>query len=292
MNLRYISYPQIEYSFPLTLSRLWNLQTLIARHTTALAPPEIWKMPLLRHVQFYNISLPDPPSDSAFVLENLKTLFTITIWDCRDKVVERIPNIKKIKICQGQLECWSVHYLNNLGCLHKLESLEIGFTSFQTIPSPLDLLSKLTFPHSLTKLTLYGTRLPWGDMATKIGSLPLLQVLKLKWDSFVGSEWETFEGQFCSLKSLLIHDCGLVYWTIENTHFPCLEHLQLGFLKELKEIPFALGEIPTLQSIKLVACSSPLVSARGILEDQRDNYGNDVLQLHIDNFISYKLHIG
>ncbi|XP_057771447.1 putative late blight resistance protein homolog R1C-3 isoform X2 [Salvia miltiorrhiza] len=274
LNLRYISYPQTWYSFSPSLCRLWNLQTLIARHTEAVAPPEIWKMPLLRHVEFYSISLPDPPID-GFVLERLQTLFTVTIWDFRKKVIKRMPNIKKLKICQGKLESWSVDYLNNLACLHKLESLEI--TSFE-VANHLDFWSNLTLPRSLKKLTLCGTRLRWEDMPAKIGSLPHLQVLKLKHDSFVGSEWETVEGQFCKLKSLHIYGCDLVYWITESAHFPCLEHLQLEDLI-LKEIPLAIGEIPTLLSIKLVNCSTSAgVSATKIQEDQQENYGNDDLQ--------------
>ncbi|XP_047978105.1 uncharacterized protein LOC125220034 [Salvia hispanica] len=116
-------------------------------------------------------------------------------------------------------------------------------------------------------------------MPATIGWLPHLQVLKLKRDSFIGSEWETVEMQFCKLKYLQIDGCDLVHWTTESTHFPCLEHLQLEHLI-LKEIPLSIGEIPTLQSIKLVDCStSAVASATKIREDQQENYGNDDLQI-------------
>ncbi|XP_042022538.1 uncharacterized protein LOC121769842 [Salvia splendens] len=282
LNLRYISYPQTGHSFSPSVCRLWNLSTLTARHTTAVAPPEIWKMPLLRHVEFYSISLPDPPVD-GFVLESLQTLCTVTILDCRKKVLKRIPNIKKLKIHEGKLESWSVTYLNNLACLHKLESLEITiFGGFFQNSIPLEFWSNLALPHSLEKLTLFGTRIRWEDMPATIGWLPHLQVLKLKCDSFVGSEWETVERQFCKLKYLLIDSCDLVYWTTESAHFPCLEHLQLEHLI-LKEIPSVIGEIPTLQSIKLVDCSTSAgVSARKLQQDQQENYGNDDLQVQIE----------
>ncbi|XP_047978100.1 putative late blight resistance protein homolog R1A-10 isoform X1 [Salvia hispanica] len=285
VNLRYISYPQTGYSFSPSVCRLWNLYTLTARHTTAVAPPEIWKMPLLRHVEFYSISLPDPPID-GFVLGSLQTLCTVTIWDCRKKVLKSIPNIKKLKIHQGKLESWSVIYLKNLACLHKLESLEITiFGGFFQNSIPLEFWSNLALPHSLKKLTLYGTRIRWEEMPATIGWLPHLQVLKLKRDSFVGSEWETVERQFCKLKYLQIAGCDLVYWTTESAHFPCLEHLQLEHLI-LKEIPLAIGEIPTLQSIKLVDCStSAVASATKIREDQQENYGNDDLQVQIERSI-------
>ncbi|XP_047952412.1 uncharacterized protein LOC125197979 [Salvia hispanica] len=233
-------------------------------------------MPLLRHVEFHSISLPDPPVD-GFVLESLQTLCTVPIWDCRKKVLKSIPNIKKLKIHQGELESWSVIYLKNLACLHKLESLEITSGGFFQNSIPLEFWSNFTLPHSLKKLTLYGTQIRWEEMPATIGWLPHLQVLKLKRDSFVGSEWETVERQFCKLKYLHIVGCYLVYWTTESTHFPCLEHLQLEHLI-LKEIPLAIGEIPTLQSIKLVDCStSAVASATKIREDQQENYGNDDL---------------
>ncbi|KAL1538171.1 putative late blight resistance protein R1A-10 isoform X1 [Salvia divinorum] len=286
LNLRYISYPQgTWYSFSPSMCRLWNLYTLIARDTTTVAPPEIWKMPLLRHVEFNSISLPDPPID-GFVLESLQTLFTVTIWDCRIKVLKRIPNIKKLKIHQGRLESWSVTYLNNLACLHILESLEITiFGGYFRNSTPLEFWTNLALPHSLKKLTLLGTLIRWEDMPATIGWLPHLQVLKLKRNSFIGYEWETVERQFCKLKYLQIDGCYLVYWTTESTHFPCLEHLQLEHLM-LNEIPLAIGEIPTLQSIKLVDCStSAVASATKIREDQQENYGNDDLQVQVEDQI-------
>ncbi|KAL8466277.1 hypothetical protein ACS0TY_035408 [Phlomoides rotata] len=281
LNSRYLSYPDIGPSLPSSISRLWNHQTLIARDTSATAPPEIWKMPLLKHVEFCNIYLPDPPigeTGDDFVLENLQTLFRIRIWDCRVKVVEKIPNIK---ICQGQGEAerLSLDFLNNLSNLHKLESLCCFFIQGGIRSA---LLQNLMFPHSLKKLALHGCCLHWEDMTTTIGSLPLLEVLKLERNSFIGPHWETVEGDFCSLKFLLIRRCpDLEYWDTESTHFPCLEHLRLDSLMNLEKIPQDIGDIPTLQSIELVNCGvSAVISAKWILEEQEE-LGNEALHVRV-----------
>ena len=137
----------------------------------------------------------------------------------------------------------------------------------------------MSFPDSLKKLTLQCTYLHWKDMKTKIGSLPHLQVLKLRQGSFIGSEWETLEDQFLNLKFLLIERLDLECWITESVHFPCLEHLHLRYVERLREIPSCIGDIPTLHSIKLLCCSNSVVdSARKIIEEQEE-LGNEDLQI-------------
>ncbi|XP_047947589.1 putative late blight resistance protein homolog R1A-10 [Salvia hispanica] len=115
-----------------------------------------------------------------------------------------------------------------------------------------------------------------------IGSLPLLEILKLKYDSFIGSEWKTVEGQFLSLKLLVIERCHeLETWITEKTHFPRLKHLVLRGLQELKEIPSDIGNIDTLKSIELVDCSDSSVNSAEEIRDEQESYGNEDLQVHI-----------
>ncbi|EYU23530.1 hypothetical protein MIMGU_mgv1a018743mg, partial [Erythranthe guttata] len=105
-----------------------------------------------------------------------------------------------------------------------------------------------------------------------IGWLPNLEVLKLKYNSFVRAERETVEGQFCNLRFLLISmSTDLEWWTTDSNHFPRLEQLELLRLNKLKEIPSCIGEIPMLGSIVLNYCSqSAVVSAKEILDEQKD----------------------
>ncbi|KAL9156409.1 hypothetical protein ABFS82_09G074900 [Erythranthe guttata] len=273
--------------FPSSVYLLWNLQTLIVNDNfDAVAPSEIWKMPQLRHVRFNILDLPDPPpsgQDDDFFLGNLQTLLKVRKFKCGEEVVKRIPNIEKLQICyREEFEGCSSYCLNNLVRLCKLESFGCSFNTWNK-PNRDDMLQNFILPNSLKKLTLEGTNLYWEDMGTKIGLLPNLQVLKLKAKSFIGPEWETVEGQFCNLRFLGIYDshCGLEWWTTDSSHFPRLERLVLHFLDNFVEIPSAIGEIPTLQSIQLNNCTdSAVISAKRILEDQEElqNLG---LQVHV-----------
>ncbi|KAL7099154.1 hypothetical protein ACP275_09G065100 [Erythranthe tilingii] len=279
-----------------SLHHIWNLQTLIVYGAwNTIAPPEIWKMHQLRHIEFVMLDLPDPEmdgrdQDKIIVLENLQTLLQIRNFKCSEAVVKRIPNVKKLRLYYQDVEQLSSFCLNNLCRLEKLESLGCYFALEKEPIIRNHLLQNLNFPHSLKKLLLYRTRLHWGDMAIKIGSLPFLQVLKLETNAFCGDEWETIEGQFCNLKFLLIEDCGeLRYWRTESSHFPCLEQLSLRDLDILEEIPWGIGEIPTLETIVLKFCShSAVISAKEIVEEQLEN-GNEDLRVRVYFWKHYQL---
>ncbi|KAG8388623.1 hypothetical protein BUALT_Bualt02G0144700 [Buddleja alternifolia] len=271
---------------------LWNLQTLIIKgnRLEIMAPSEIWKMTQLRHVELEKLCLPDPPSledrQGDFVLGNLQTLLEILNFKCGEEVVKRIPNIKKLKVSYGNfsdgIKSGSRYCLINLVHLHKLESFSCDFHSTWWKPRRSDLLENLYSPHSLKKLTLCGCKLHWEDITTKVGSLPLLEVLKLV-GSFKGVDWTPVEDQFCRLKFLLINDSrdDLEYWNADNTHFPCLEQLFLRGFTKLNEIPSSIGDISTLWLIDLDNCSdTTVVSAKKILDEQEE-FGNMDLQIRV-----------
>ncbi|KAL8042740.1 hypothetical protein ABFX02_09G073000 [Erythranthe guttata] len=279
VNLRFIAIQSDgpkSSGFPSSVNLLWNLQTLVVNGTwDVVAPCEIWNMTQLKHVHFDRLELPDPPTggkDDKFVLDNLQTLTNIRNFKCGEELVKRIPNINKLQIFYFEEPQGFLSYcLDNLGHLHKLESLR--FFLYPINKPPLnDLVQNFILPNSLKKLTLEGTYLKWEDMNTKIGLLPNLQVLKLKVNSFVGTEWETVEGQFCNLRYLLINMCSdLEWWTTDSSHFPRLEHLVLQQLDKLNEIPSGIGEIPTLQSIELNLChDDAVISAKRIFDEQED----------------------
>ncbi|KAL7139688.1 hypothetical protein ABFS83_09G070200 [Erythranthe nasuta] len=294
VNLRFIAIrsdvPK-NSGFLSSVNLLWNLQTLIVNGIFAVvAPCEIWNMTQLKHVHFLQLELPDPPisaKDDEFVLGNLQTLTHILKFKCGEEVVKRIPNINKLQIFYfEESEGFLSYCLDNLGHLHKLESLRFILYP-RNKPSMNDLVQNIILPNSLKKLTLMGTKLKWEDINTKIGLLPNLQVLKLKEYSFVGTEWETVEGQFCNLKFLLIHMCSeLEWWTTDSSHFPRLEHLHLQYLDKLKEIPSCIGEISTLQSIQLIFCSKlAVISAKQILKEQED-FGNEDFRVQVFDTMS------
>ncbi|KAL9170215.1 hypothetical protein ABFS82_04G129900 [Erythranthe guttata] len=268
INSRYVACMG-SLSMSSSISRLWSLQTLVVDEELTL-PIEIWQMPQLRHVKAKTISLPDPPSDNAqkiTVLENLQTLSTVGEFKCSEEVIKRIPNVKKLGIV-----CSTVgsHCLSNLGFLHKLESLSLAFDG--TIGR-----GNMVFPSSVKKLCLSECKIPWEDMSI-VGSLPNLQVLKLRSNAAVGQKWISNEEEFVRLKFLLIELRELEIWEADSTHFPCLEELHLRTLN-LKEIPSDFSEILPLQVIDLNLCSSSLLTSAKEMSEERENLGYDALQI-------------
>ncbi|KAL6539804.1 hypothetical protein OROHE_011575 [Orobanche hederae] len=275
VNARYVAFESYFAARFAPTDRLpWNLHYINVYNLQSLtAPYEMWNLPQLRHVEFGSgFHLPDPPiSSCTIVLENLRKLATVINFKCREETVTKIPNIRNLKLRYENLVVGPINYhFKNLQNLHKLESLVFDFSRGGPDDDPLH---DLMFPHSLRKLSLnIKFSQHWEDVIEKIGSLPLLEKFKLVRGSFRGHEWGTTEGQFCSLKFLLISKCrGLEYWTTESTHFPRLERLVLDGLTELKEIPSDIGEITTLQSIEVIRCSeSAAISAGEILVEQRE----------------------
>ncbi|KAL1538104.1 putative late blight resistance protein R1A-3 isoform X2 [Salvia divinorum] len=289
VNSRFLAFsaPSPVLEFPLPIGVFWNLQTLIVNgFYTYTAPADIWSMPHIRHVQFRTgLYLPDPPNGhDEVVLGNLQTLERIENFSCSERVVKRIPNIQKLGIYYD--------YDENLDddryCLSNLEFLDkLEICTFRQRMSPREagsIESLINFPHSLKKLTIeiYQSEC-WDDILDKIGSLPLLQKLKLLEGSFGEGQWETSKGQFRSLKFLTLESCqDLRVWTTESSHFPCLEQLGLSRLDDLEEIPFDLADISTLGAIKVkFCCESVVVSAKRVLEEHEELYGEAALRVRV-----------
>ncbi|KAL7153387.1 hypothetical protein ABFS83_04G165300 [Erythranthe nasuta] len=293
INLRYVwiyydFYKHKHYSreLPWTVSLLWNVQTLkIGGFGIFYAPIEIWSMPQLRYLEFARLCLPAPPlrsqkKDEDIVLKNLHTLKTAVDLNLSEEVCKRIPNVKILKIKYNDFlpeRSSRETFIYNIGCLHKLESLNCQLGNVQPCGN---LVRNLKFPTSLKKLTLSGRKIEWEDLTT-IGSSHNLEVLQLKDGSMTGSEWNPVEGEFLRLKYLFIDSWELKHWNAESFHFPVLEKLYLSGLLHLDEIPSGIGEIPTLALIHLLSCSeSAAMSAMSILEEQ-ESFGNDHLRVVI-----------
>lgn len=208
-----------------------------------------------------------------------------------------MPNIKRLEMeikhhnSSGvefeEIYSYDCYCLYNIVRLNKLESLTF---TFQQVPELGDYINNLTLPSSLKRLTLWNCYLQWEDM-TLIGSLPSLEVLKLKDDSWslMGSDWGPIEGEFLRLKYLRICHNNLMYWNADSSHFLVLEKLVLDDLHELDEIPSGIGDIPTLRNISVDECSESVAnSAMKILEEQ-ESMGNEDLQVQIGFFFEEDL---
>ncbi|XP_073046602.1 putative late blight resistance protein homolog R1A-3 [Primulina eburnea] len=295
VNLRYLAFILFQSSkceIPPSISKLQHLQTLIIKRDImsighsgkVILPLEIWKMIQLRHLVFTKeTAFCFPPGDGLggtySVLENLQTFSGVLNFKFTKEAIGGFPNLKKLKLeydCNEPGEGWAKFCLGNLVHLQELEVLNLqlyglGFGSVDT---------SFAFPQRLRKLTLTGCKIPWEKMSI-IGCLPNLEVLKLLLGSFAGKEWETTEGEFLVLKYLQIRNIDLMEWRVESsTHFPCLETLILWCYK-LKEVPSSVGDIPTLQNLRVqVSHMKAKDSVSQIIEEQ-ENLGNDALQVRI-----------
>ncbi|KAL0464124.1 UNVERIFIED_CONTAM: putative late blight resistance proteinR1A-10 [Sesamum latifolium] len=287
-----LRYPKLEDGIMLTpsISKLQNLQTLIIRSGSYLArddrtlflPIQIWDMPQLRHlIVFHKTILPNPlvVPFGGQLLENLHTLSTVENFIFTSKAIEMIRNIKKLKVLYTSVWQASLaeYCLDNLVHLAQLETLNFRFITswWEKHPVPVS----FALPPNLKKLTLSGCGLTRQYMAT-IGSLPNLEVLKLRNDAFIGTQWESSQEEFPRLKFLLMERLNLKFWRAESTHFPVLECLIIRYCPEL-EIPCEIGEIPTLQLIVVGPQSKPAADSAELIQEEQQNLGNDLLQIRI-----------
>ncbi|KAL2493690.1 putative disease resistance protein [Forsythia ovata] len=290
VKLRYIALIYVgDGNLPASISKLCNLQTLIIyrghiKPRIATIPSEIWKMPWLRHLLLDRSILACPSGvNKSVILQSLQTLSQITNFRCNKEVLEMIPNLKKLVISyyHDSQTKWSSYCFENLVHLQQLEDLKCLFIAksyYMTFLCPLPV--NLAFPPKLKKLTLSGCGISWKNM-TIVGSLPNLEVLKLKDHAFEGPVWETNEGEFCKLKFLLIERTHLENWKASKTHFPSLQCLSLRYCYKLVEIPSGIGEIPTLQVIRLYECCPSAVISAELIQEEQQSFGNDVLQVCI-----------
>lgn len=155
----------------------------------------------------------------------------------------RIPHIKKLGV-QIELTPYSINQSSNLvlkcfDSTSKVESLEVLKCS---IINPV-LVNKypsssprsLMLPHGLKKLHLSGMGFPWA-YADVIGSLPHLEVLKLRSYAFQGPKWETEDGSFSRLVFLVIEDSDLVEWKPRGGSFGDLTYLRMTHCYKLREL--------------------------------------------------------
>ncbi|EYU24542.1 hypothetical protein MIMGU_mgv1a020452mg [Erythranthe guttata] len=288
-HLRYLAF-SYAVEIPRAVSNLQNLQTLIIylgtkfryRPSTVRLPSEIWRMPQLRHLICFNFDqLPDPHQESEITraLLNLQTLSRVRNLKCTETIMKMIPNVKKLGIFYSEDKYKQEYHLENLVHLQNLVNLKLTVRANLSFPN-----KSLNFPQTLKKLSLSGESLPWQSTMMSIGSLPNLQVLKLR--NYCGYAWKTSDGGFPELEFLLIESSDLRHWITESDHFPSLKWLLLRHCEHLREIPDAIGEIPTLQLIEVKGGSASLFeSAKGIQEEQQ-SWGNEALQVRCIEFRS------
>lgn len=266
VHLRFLALYGDFKILPASISNLWNLQTIIIRTTrrelNILA--DIWKMLQFRHLHTNGICfLQGPPAqtrknyEDPFVRRNIQTISTISPDSCNENILARTPNLKKLAV-RGKLialveEKGGSSMFDILAKLDRLESLKLLNDAFPLDPSQCIvpcLPQSYKFPPNLKKITLSDTFLEWKHMST-LGTLPNLEVLKLRDYAFKGTHWEPLDGGFRLLRVLHIGRTDLVRWDASGHHFPRLQHVVFRLCSSLDVIPLALAEVSALHNMEL-----------------------------------------
>ncbi|XP_059650668.1 putative late blight resistance protein homolog R1B-17 [Cornus florida] len=270
VHLRYLALHVDHEHFQLSMSNLWNLETImIDGPKGSLVLYDIKRMVKLRHVYTRRLIeiLDVPPDGSSFVLDNLQTTAKLDLSEGNTRL-GLFPNRKKLK-CHDR----------GFPTLHFLIHLETLTLFNDVLRWNLDLHMSV-FPPNLKSLTLSNFGLPWEKMSV-LGRLPNLEVLKLSDKAFEGPTWDTNDGEFRKLRFLKFQGLFIKRWNTCNDHFVNLQTLVLNDCQWLEEIPSSLGDIPTLEMIQVRWCNhSAEDSARQIQEEQK-MMGNDGLKILI-----------
>ncbi|KAL1563616.1 putative late blight resistance protein R1A-10 [Salvia divinorum] len=244
IHLRYIALSGDQFnSLPDAILKLWNLQTIridtLSRTFEIRA--DIWKMLQLRHLKTKAAIIISKEAKGK-AGENLQTLSRLSADCCWEEVFNKASNIKNLGI-RGKLS--TLADTRCLAGLDRLQKLKLVYDVFPDVIShtPLrELPSPDRFPPNLRILKLSCTYLEWKHMAT-LGSLPSLEVLKLKENAFMGKFWDTYGNGFPSLEVLHIARTDLEFWTASEDPSPLFPKLQCLVLKnceKLEEIPLLL----------------------------------------------------
>ncbi|XP_042005671.1 putative late blight resistance protein homolog R1B-16 [Salvia splendens] len=274
ISLTYLASYIPDSIIPPTIAKLQNLQTLIIYRSEVRLPLEIWSLRQLRHLIAFSFCPLLLPEGAMISLDNLQTLSMATNFVCSGRMVQMIPNIKKLGICYPETKFSAgYYYLQNLTRFRQLEKLKMEMHS-SSAPR-----LTLAIPKRLKKLELSGRWSPWRAM-TYFHYFGNLQVLKLKNYALSWEQWETTEGQFINLIRLLIDESNLKCWRTKWTHFPRLQCLMLHRCPYLDEIPYDIGKIPSLQLIEIDDHNQSLLcSAKKIQEEQRGRWGKEDLKV-------------
>ncbi|XP_047953289.1 probable disease resistance RPP8-like protein 2 [Salvia hispanica] len=228
-----------EQGFPIGISKLWNLQTLICQQPTTLGlPSEIWEMSELRHLKLYTTIEIGKGYNIRCACKKLQTIYFVRITPSliRSGFFEIIPNVIKL----------GIYYIDSpdtevdLSHLRKLEKLRC---ESELNKDGSRFLHQLIFPCNIRKLVLVGS-VVFRSFLTTLCALPNLEVLVIsdcvfERDGEAEEEvWEVTEGdEFRSLQCLRLISLNIVHWRADETNFPILRELYVTGCNDLEEIP-------------------------------------------------------
>ncbi|KAK9209677.1 hypothetical protein WN944_002045 [Citrus x changshan-huyou] len=247
LKLNIPSLKSLPSSFLSSISNLYTLDMPFSYiHHTA---DVFWEMNKLRHLNFGLFTLPAYPRDDCSSLENLNFISALHPCCCTPDILGRLPNLRKLRI-HGDLSNNQSLLSKSLYKLNCLESLKLVNESKMPRLSKI-VLDEYQFPPSLTHLSFYNTELMEDPMPT-LEKLPLLQVLKLKKNSYLGRKLTCGSHGFPKLKVLHLKSMlWLEEWTMGTGAMPKLECLIIDPCAYLKRLPKQLWSVKRFKKLEL-----------------------------------------
>ncbi|KAK8569076.1 hypothetical protein V6N12_007608 [Hibiscus sabdariffa] len=281
VQLRFLSLKKTRIrELPTSLVNLVGLQTLnlqtidkVSWESTVQVPDILWKMEQLRHL--YLPKWCGNVSDNLQLanLSNLQTLVNFPADKCDVRDLLLLTNLRKLVLNDPRhFESFvqifeppnkTLPYLTSLSLKTDLLSFPDKVVDLRKLLLGCPRLCKLhvegrienlprdnEFPSSLTKLTLWGSRLAEDPMEA-LGKLPHLKYLS-GWEVFIGKKMTCFKNSFPQLKTLLLRGLpNFQEWTIEEGAMPTLNRLGISDCYKLKMVPDGLRFITTLRELEI-----------------------------------------
>nr|KAJ0191442.1 hypothetical protein LSAT_V11C800439240 [Lactuca sativa] len=273
-------------SFPPSICNLWNLQTLWIKTLSSymVLPSNISDLVNLRHLGS-NADLYLPSIEGPMKL--LEVISKVVLGDGVDNFQKCFPGIKELTstlYSDKENDFEVLHYLQILILIgsgySRRRSVEGEFVRGEPNLGKNHII--IRFPATLKSLELERCGLPWSDMSI-IQSLPNLEVLVIVDNGFEGTLWKTTgEEQFQQLKFLRLEKLNIKQWEASSINFPCLQQLQVLNCIVLEEIPLELGDISTLEYIKVWNCGASLLESLQKIRQEQDDAGNYELKIFVD----------
>ncbi|KAK9035045.1 hypothetical protein V6N11_077096 [Hibiscus sabdariffa] len=281
IQLRFLSLKKTRIKeLPTSLGNLVGLQTLnlqtidkVSWESTVQVPNILWKMEQLRHLYLPNWCGNVTDKLQLANLSNLQTLVNFPADKCDVRDLLLLTNLRKLVLNDPRhfepfVQIFeppnkTLPYLTSLSLKTDLLSFPDKVVDLRKLLLGCPRLCKLhvegrienlprdnEFPSSLTKLTLWGSRLAEDPMEA-LGKLPHLKYLS-GWEVFTGKKMTCSKNSFPKLKTLLLRGLpNFQEWTIEEGAMRSLSRLGISDCYKLKMVPDGLRFVTTLQELEI-----------------------------------------
>ncbi|OMP05217.1 Disease resistance protein [Corchorus olitorius] len=300
IQLRFLSLKKTRIrELPTSLVNLGGLQSLnlqtidkVSWESTVQVPNVVWKMEQLRHLYLPKWCGNITDKLQLANLSDLQTLVNFPANKCDVQDLLSLTNLRKLVLNDPRhFEAFvqifeppskTLPYLMSLSLKTDLLSFPDKVVDLSKLLSGCPRLCKLhvegrieniprnnQFPSSITKLTLWGSRLV-GDPMEALGKLPHLKYLS-GWEVFIGKKMVCSKDSFPQLKTLLVRGLpNFEEWTIEEGAMRTLSRLGISDCYKLKTVPDGMRFITTLKEIEIRWMSRSFRS--GLDENGEDFY--------------------